>query len=123
MGARKMRKHLEDALQIQCATWLRRQYPKLLWWHCPNGGGRSAREGARLKRMGVLAGVADFTIIHPGRSDTDNPLISFLELKIGKGTQSESQIEFQIAVERLGCSYKVCRSFEEFVKTVREWVK
>lgn len=117
-------KHLEDALQIQCATWLRRQYPKLLWWHTPNGGKRAMREAVRLKSMGVKKGIADFTIIHHGENRyTDNPLVSFIELKIGKGKQSDSQIEFQIAVESLGCSYKVCRSFEEFVKTVREWVR
>ncbi|MFZ0094921.1 MAG: VRR-NUC domain-containing protein, partial [Pseudolabrys sp.] len=39
----------------------------LFAFHVPNGGGRSATEGAILKGMGVVAGVPDILIIRDGK--------------------------------------------------------
>ena len=53
--------HYEDAESI--ALWQRAQLDPILRGlliHIPNGGKRNPREGARLKRMGVRAGVHDY---------------------------------------------------------------
>lgn len=53
----------EDSEQIAVMAWAakhRAVYPCLQWLHhIPNGGNRSAREGATFKAMGVKAGVSD----------------------------------------------------------------
>ena len=55
----------EDAEQIALMAWsARAQYhgffPELAWlFHVPNGGGRNPVEAAKLKGMGVKAGVPD----------------------------------------------------------------
>jgi hypothetical protein len=42
------------------------QLPGVIWWHTPNGGSRDVREGARLKQIGVKAGVHDILILWGG---------------------------------------------------------
>lgn len=53
----------EDAHQaalFQFAALNKHIYPQLeMLFHCPNGGQRSAKEGARMKKMGVKAGYPD----------------------------------------------------------------
>ena len=56
------RKHYEDDLQRDVMEFIRLQYPHIISFHVPNGGKRSAREAARLKRQGVLAGVSDILL-------------------------------------------------------------
>jgi len=56
----------EEQEQVDLARWLDRSGE--LWCHVPNGGRRSPREGARLKRMGVKAGVPDILIFREPRN-------------------------------------------------------
>lgn len=59
-----VRRNLEDFEQIKFNLW----FDKFLWqkgyrwFHCPNGGHRSAVVGAKFKRMGVKAGILDIII-------------------------------------------------------------
>ena len=52
---KKKRQNIEEVEQIKFNVW----FDKFLWekdyrwFHSPNGGGRSPREGAKFKRMGV----------------------------------------------------------------------
>lgn len=55
-------KNCEDTEQILFVQWFRRQYPKILIFHIPNGGKRGIREAAMFKAMGVVAGVPDLFI-------------------------------------------------------------
>ena len=63
------RRHLEDDQAVALIQWRDtyvRKYPELgLLIAIPNGGKRNAREGARLKRMGVRAGVSDYFLPVP----------------------------------------------------------
>lgn len=78
-----------------------------LAWHTPNGEKRDRRTAARLKAMGVVPGVGDFTIIVAGKPN-------FLELKDGKrGTQNKDQETFQCDAEAAGASYYVARTLDE----------
>lgn len=100
----------EHQLQAHCFTWHWNNRPDergLLYMNHNNP--RDARHGASLKVMGLVAGVADMTYIHP-----DGSGVTFLEFKAEKGRQSASQVWWQSAVERSGCNYKIIKSFEDF---------
>ena len=51
--------HLE---QVRLVSWFRRQYPSVRIFAIPNGGGRSASQGASLKAEGVQAGIPDLFV-------------------------------------------------------------
>ena len=107
-------KHQESSLQTQCVNWFRYQYPHLVIYAVPNGGSRNVREAQRLKSEGVLAGVADLTILLPqGKS-------LYIEMKVKGNRQTPNQKEFQQKAEALGHKYYVCYSFEEFEKAVKQ---
>ena len=104
----------EHQLQALCFTWHWNNRPDergLLYMNHNNP--RDARHGASLKVMGLVAGVADMTYIHPDRSG-----VTFLEFKAEKGRQSASQMWWQSTVERSGCNYKIIKTFEEFTKSL-----
>jgi VRR-NUC domain len=82
------RRRTEEQIQVAVCDHLRlRAHPDVLWCHCPNGERRDARTGAKLRRMGVLAGAADILLWHRGNSFA-------LELKSPGGRLSEAQLEF-----------------------------
>ena len=63
----KRRRHEEDDLQRATAELVRIKYARrCVAFHVPNGGRRNRTEAARLKGMGVLAGVADWIVLLPG---------------------------------------------------------
>ena len=107
-------KHQESTLQTQCVKWFRYQYPHLVIYAVPNGGSRNVCEAQRLKSEGVLAGVADLTILLPqGKS-------LYIEMKVKGNRQTPNQKEFQQKAEALGHKYYVCYSFEDFEKVVKQ---
>jgi sulfur relay (sulfurtransferase) complex TusBCD TusD component (DsrE family) len=109
-----MKKHEEDDLQKACVKWFDLQFPKTkgLLFHPANGGSRGLKEAVRLKAQGVRAGVADLVFLY-------NETATFIELKVGKNKQTDSQKEWQELVESHGFSYHVCRSLEEFMEIIR----
>ena len=79
----------EDQIQIAVVDHLKKRGdPNSIWWHTPNGGGRSAREGAKFKAMGLLPGVSDL-ILHNSAGEA-----FALELKRDGGRPTESQMLF-----------------------------
>lgn len=107
-------KHLEDNLQMAVADYLRIACPNVLWWHTPNGGKRNAREAGRLKRMGVLPGVADI-VLHWGNKK------AAMELKVGQRTQTANQTTFMHQWIHHGGQYAVCRSLDEVQAALKIW--
>lgn len=112
-------RHDESNIQCTCVRWFRYQYPRLVLFAIPNGGNRSAVTGAIMKREGVLAGVADLFLAYP--SGDKHGL--WIEMKTGKGRQSESQKVFQAEMERNDYGYVVCRSLDEFIDEVEKYIK
>lgn len=100
---------------MQVARFLQIAAPDLCWFHPANGGYRNPREARKLKDMGVRPGVADLAMILPGAR------AGFIELKAGKGRQTDTQKTFQADCERLGAPYAVCRSLNEVEQTLRSW--
>lgn len=88
--------------------------PGLVFWHCPNGAKRGAISAARLRAMGMLAGVPDLALSWPGH-------MAFMEIKSGKGKIAQEQIAFLDAMRSHGHYTAVVRSLEEAISTLSAW--
>jgi hypothetical protein len=69
---------------------------------------KNAIDGARLKAMGMVAGVSDMIYLRDGLP----PLC--IELKLPDGIQSKAQKEWQKVAESVGCEYVIIRSLADF---------
>lgn len=107
-----MRNHSETKLQICVVEWLRSACPFLLFTHAANQG-RSPQEGAKLKRMGVLAGVADLLFWHDG-------WFGAIEIKTTSG-MSDKQRNFKAMFEKAGGKFAVCTSVKDLYDTLVLW--
>jgi hypothetical protein len=120
-------KHLESKLQTACVKWFRIQYPAYArnLFAIPNGGARDVVTGAILKREGVLPGVADLFLAIPRYTINKEEFCAglFIEMKFGAGTQSKEQKEFQTAVEREEYKYIVVRTLDEFIDTIKAYMR
>lgn len=106
----------EAALQKRCVEYLRllENQGKLMFFHVTNAP-RNAVTGARLKQMGMRAGVPDLVILFPGGR------CCFLELKSAKGSLTLEQAAFKEGVRAMGFPFAVCKSLEELQGTVKGW--
>ena len=80
--------------------------PEIVYWHTPNGEHRAISVARKLKAMGVLAGVPDWTVLLPGARAI------FIELKTLQGRLSPAQIDLRRRIEALGFQYDVARTPE-----------
>lgn len=109
---------MEDKLQSECVRWFRYQYPRLTLFAIPNGGKRNAVTGAMLKKTGTLAGVADLFLMHAAGGY--NGL--FIEMKVGRNVLTKTQKDFAAKCLGEGYAHRVCRSVDEFVAAVNDYV-
>ena len=132
---RKPQRHEESRLQECCVTWFRLQYPKLalLLFAVPNGGKRTHRtivragrvityspEAKQMKKEGVTAGEADHIL--QTHSNGDESLRIEMKTTEKGSEQRESQKVWQQAAEGAGNKYVVCRTLEEFMEVVKEYL-
>lgn len=95
----------------------------------PHGGARSKATAGKLKAEGVVPGVADLILLVPQWFTTwrgqQGCLFAGLciEMKTAKGRQSPEQKAWQAIVEAKGYQYAVCRSFDDFTRTVNEYLE
>ena len=115
-------KHTEDQIQAACVKWFRYQYPDVVIFAIPNGGLRGAREAARMKGTGTLAGVADLFVMCIHRSDGKLFHGLFIEMKVGKNEMTEAQQIFRFNAINAGYGHVVCRSFDEFKATIEKYL-
>lgn len=99
----------EDDLQIAAIRLIRMKHPDVLCIHVPNGGKRNAREGAKFKKMGVVAGVPDVLIFNP--NGKFNGLA--IELKTSIGKLTDSQREMHNRLRKLKWCVWVCYSIDD----------
>ena len=105
----------EDALQRAVIQWLTTIRPPWMYWHTPNGGARSEKEGGRLKKLGTLAGVPDLTfLVSRGRT-------CYIELKVGKGKLSPGQIAFRRYCIEYRIDHELCRSLDQVRHQLQDW--
>lgn len=124
MSTKKTNKHDESDLQQVCVKWFRLQYQNIMIISSLNGAMLSgtpiqrAIKWKRLEREGAVSGVADLQVIC--RNLTKNGL--FIEMKTEKGKQSDNQKAFQKYCEKYSYQYSICRSLDEFVKVVTDYL-
>ena len=117
----RSRNHLEAQLQKNCVNWFDFQYPdkRLLLHHSPNGGYRNSIEGALFKAMGTRAGFPDLILLEPHGG---HPFLA-IEMKSGKGRQTEYQKQYEAILKKVGAEYFVVRSLDEFIKIINDYLK
>lgn len=110
----------EHQLQVACVQWFNLQHPQCRHnlFAVPNGGRRDKVTGAKLKAEGVKAGVADLILLKP--NNRYHALL--IEMKTRQGRQSQSQRDWQRDITRDGYKYVVCRSLQEFIETVNDYL-
>jgi len=132
LSAREVKKvrakprHEEDDLQAQCMEYVRLQYHSTLIFMIPNamsfGGVGTANRGqffgklGKLKKMGLLKGVADLFVSEPMRGFHG----LYLEAKVGSNKLSPEQVIFQKAARMRNYDHQEFRTFDEF-KTILDW--
>lgn len=68
-----------------------------------------------LKATGLLAGVSDLIVLL-------HEMCLFVELKNENGLQSEQQKEFEKTVTKLGFTYTLVRSLEDFKSLINDYI-
>lgn len=121
---RKLR-HDEDAMQSALVARLRLQCPpEIIWFHCANAP-KSKIDGARLKAMGMLAGVPDLMFIIP--QPDSHPAVCFLELKRPSiagsrpGKPSAGQVLFAERCEAIGVEIATAYNIDQAVSVLTAW--
>lgn len=112
---------IESDLQRTCVKWFDILHPqyRLLLFAVPNGGKRNAKEAARMKAEGVRAGVSDLILLLP----RNGYAALCVELKTETGRLTERQKEWQEAAREAGCKVVTCRSIDEFINRINEYLK
>lgn len=112
--------HEESVIQRACVKWFRLSHRRLsnLLFSVPNGAKMSITQAKVMKAEGLLSGVSDLILLYP--SSKHHGLC--VEMKIVKGRQSDSQREFQRAVENAGYKYIICRSIDDFINEIGNYL-
>jgi hypothetical protein len=124
-------RHPEDDHAMALMRWVRLHEPMLpelsLLFHIPNGGRRNVREAARLKAMGVKAGVSDYFLpvptydpIDPEERTLYNGL--WIELKAGKNRPTAAQFDWQHKMQHRGYDVHICMGWLEAAKCLAEYL-
>ena len=121
----------EHNLQCACVKWFAYAHPELrgLLFAIPNGGERSKATAGKLKAEGVVAGVADLILLVPQwfttwRGQQGCKFAGLcIEMKTKQGYQSPEQKAWQAIVEQYGYKYAVCRSIDQFIETIENYLK
>ena len=112
----------EDTEQInvvQWAEWNAGKYPELKWLHhVPNGGSRNRVEAAKLKEMGVKAGVADLFLPCPKGIYCG----LYIEMKYGSNRHTDKQKEFLADMAENGYFVVTCYSADDAIKAMEEYI-
>lgn len=112
----------EAQIQRRCIEWFRLSYPQLwkdgVLFHIPNEGKRSLRNGRSLVDTGLVRGVADLCLAL-GRHGFH---ALYIEMKKQGSYQRPSQKEWAAGVTKYGNKYVVCRSLDEFIGVIKEYL-
>lgn len=106
----KEEQQAEELLQAQCTQWFWNTYPehRRMLFHVFNNAFGDKVRGARMKAIGVVAGISDLVLIGADRR------VWWIELKTLTGTQHDEQKDFQQKVTTRGHQYVIIRTFETF---------
>ena len=121
-----MSKQREGKLQAACVRWFRFQYPKLKMLLVSSVNGamlqgtpeQRAKQWKRLENEGAVPGVSDM-FLFVARGEYHGLCI---EMKVKGNTQSPKQREFEGLVTEQNYKYVVCKTFNEFEKTILDYL-
>jgi hypothetical protein len=101
--------HLE---QVRLVSWFRRNYPGVRVFAIPNGGLRSASQGAALKASGTVAGIPDLFVPE---------WLLWVEMKRETGgVVSPVQKDWIAYLESIGHKVIVGRGFEDAKRQIED---
>jgi len=102
----------EDVIQKAICKYL--DLRKVCYWAVPNGGSRSAIEGAKLKATGTKSGVPDITVVYDGMYwglEVKRPAND----KHPKGYLTQSQKDMHEKIRNAGGSVKTVYSVADVI--------
>lgn len=111
----------ESRLQQACVRWFR-HLPNIdsrFLVAIPNEGKRTMVTAQRMRAEGMVAGVSDLILFDP----KGEKLPLFLECKLPKGKQSESQKDFELTVIKASYRYIIFRTVDEFIQIVTDFLE
>lgn len=113
-------KQSESQQQSECVAWFREAYPQYArnLFAIPNGGYRSPKTAAILKREGTLAGVPDTFLAIPRKAHHG----LFIELKTATGKPTPKQVEMMGILASHGYRCEIAYSTEEFKKIIQDYL-
>jgi len=106
--AKKVKGPSENEIHMKAWAWCQKTHPALLIFHVANERKAHVQYHVKMKRKGVLAGVADFLVF-----PLDGRKIA-IELKDDKGVQDADQKKFQRRWEAAGGLYFIARTVADF---------
>lgn len=116
-------RHAEDAEQLALMAWAKSHVGGIrvsdYLIHIPNGGKRNPREAARLKRLGVKAGVSDLFLPVP-RGPAHG---LWIEMKAAKGRVSAAQQDWMNKVAVQGYATVVCYGHEAAKRAITAYLE
>lgn len=114
-SAKPRRRNDEERLQRSLVSYLGYAAPKALYFHVPNGEGRSKATGGRLRAMGVRAGVADLCFV------LNSGHVAFMELKVNGGKQKAAQLAFEQHCIDRDVPYVVVTNMDTAIEVLKGW--
>jgi hypothetical protein len=123
-GAMRHPEYDQAVALIQWRDTYAKRYPQLaLLIHIPNGGKRNVREAARLKRMGVRAGVSDYflPVVRPYAEPADCSGF-WIELKAGKGKPTAAQLEWLVLMRNQGYLTLLATGWQEAARAICDYL-
>ena len=91
-----------------------RAVPGVWWCHVPNGGARTAIEGAIFRSLGVQAGAPDLILIREGQAHG-------LELKADGGRLTPAQADCHQRMRAAGARIAVARGIDAAIEQLERW--
>ena len=113
--ARPRDRNAEARIQAAIVEWVRTVAPGLIAFHVPNGGYRTKAEAARMKWVGVLAGVPDVVVLGlDGRC-------WLIEVKAPGGSLSPEQCVIRDRCVALRIPFVVAKSIDDVRQAFKVW--
>ena len=101
------------------------RYPDVKWaFHTPNGEKRDKATAAKLKRMGVRAGVPDvlMPIMNAAPIGGEFFVGLAIELKVGRNTVSDEQAAWLECLQLNGWATYICYDWVDAARILIRWV-
>lgn len=118
---RKVSVHEEDKHQIELIKYMQLKYPSVLIyanWNQGISGQKGAIYGKLRQLKGVVAGIPDLFVAHPGK---DNKRGLYIEMKSEKGVLSKAQ-KTNIAYLARFYDVSICYGLDQAIEAITKYL-